>query len=166
MGQGDTPITVIGNLTGDPELRFTPQGTAVANFTVASTPRTFDKNTNEWRDGETLFVRCNVWRQPAEHVAESLMKGTRVVVQGNLKARTWETREGEKRTNWELEVEEIGASLKYATVKVTRTERATAGHASMGSGGRTGGAQASQDPWANNDPWAAPGSGGGEEPPF
>ncbi|MGH3383016.1 MAG: single-stranded DNA-binding protein, partial [Nocardioidaceae bacterium] len=116
---GDTIITVVGNLTDDPELRFTPSGAAVANFTVASTPRIFDKQTNEWRDGDALFLRCSIWRQAAENVAESLQRGMRVVVQGRLKQRSYETREGEKRTVFEVDVEEIGASLKYATAKVT-----------------------------------------------
>ena len=120
---GETIITVVGNLVDDPELRFTPSGAAVANFRVASTPRTFDKQTNEWKDGDSLFLSCSVWRQAAENVAESLQRGMRVVVQGRLKARTYETREGEKRTVFEIEVDEVGPSLKYATAKVTRTTR-------------------------------------------
>jgi single-strand DNA-binding protein len=112
---GETVITVVGNITDDPELRFTPSGAAVANFTVASTPRTMNRQTNEWEDGEALFLRCSIWRQAAENVAESLQKGARVIVQGRLKARTWETREGEKRTSFELDVDEIGPSLRYAT---------------------------------------------------
>ncbi len=158
---GETPITVIGNLTADPELRFTPSGAAVANFTVASTPRTFDRQTNEWKDGEALFLRCSVWRQAAENVAESLQRGMRVIVQGRLKQRSFETKEGEKRTVVELDVDEIGPSLKYATAKVNRTTRG--GGPSSAPGG--GGGYPSDDPWAS----AAPaGSGGGlsDEPPF
>ena len=117
---GDTVITVIGNITGDPELRFTPSGAAVANFTVASTPRTFDRQSNEWKDGETLFMRCSVWRDAAENVAESLPAGTRVIVSGRLKSRSYETKEGEKRTVVEMEVDEVGPSLRYATAKVTQ----------------------------------------------
>ena len=137
---GETVITVIGNLTGDPELRFTPSGAAVANFTIASTPRTFDRQTNEWKDGDTLFLNCSIWRQAAENVAESLQKGMRVVAQGRLKARSYETREGEKRTVMELDVEEVGPSLKYATAKVTRVTRGGGG------GGYSGGGD---DPWAS-----------------
>ena len=120
---GDTVITVIGNITGDPELRFTPSGAAVANFTVASTPRQFDRQSNEWKDGETLFMRCSVWRDAAENVAESLQRGTRVIVSGRLKSRSYETKEGEKRTVIEMEVDEVGPSLRYATAKVNRTQR-------------------------------------------
>src|SRR5438105_3550507 len=119
----DTVITIVGNLTGDPELRFTPSGAAVASFTVASTPRTLDKATNEWKDGEALFLRCSIWRQAAENVAESLQKGMRVVVQGRLQQRSYDTKEGEKRTVIEMQVDEIGPSLKYATAKVNRTSR-------------------------------------------
>jgi single-strand DNA-binding protein len=118
---GETTITVIGNLTTDPELRFTPNGAAVANFTIASTPRTFDRKANDWKDGDTLFLRCSVWREAAENAAESLTKGTRVVAHGVLKPRSYETKEGEKRTVIELEIEEIGASLRYATAKITRS---------------------------------------------
>ena len=120
---GETIITVVRNLTADPELRFTPSGAAVASFTIASTPRQFDRNTNEWKDGEALFLRCSIWRQAAENVAESLTRGMRVVAQGRLKQRSYETREGEKRTVVELEVDEVGPSLKYATAKVNRTQR-------------------------------------------
>lgn len=193
---GETPITVIGNLTADPELRFTPSGAAVANFTVASTPRTFDRQSNEWKDGEALFLNCSVWRQAAENAAESLQRGMRVIVSGRLKARSYETREGEKRTVFEIDVDEVGPSLKYATAKVSKTTRAGGG----GGGGFGGG----DDPWASggnagaaqggggqggntgggswggnqgggsygggqpaNDPWATPGVGGSsEEPPF
>ena len=180
---GETVITVVGNLVDDPELRFTPSGAAVANFRIASTPRTFDRQTNEWKDGDALFLSCSVWRQAAENVAESLQRGMRVVVQGRLKSRTYETREGEKRTVFEVEVEEVGPSLKYATAKVTRTTR------QGGGGGYSGGGGAAQsggdDPWATpapqqgggapagggrpapagNDPWGAPGVGS-DEPPF
>jgi single-strand DNA-binding protein len=154
---GETPITVIGNLTDDPELRFTPSGAAVANFTVASTPRTFDRQTSEWKDGETLFLRCSIWRQAAENVAESLSRGTRVVVSGRLKQRSFETREGEKRTVVECEVDEIGPSLRYATARVTKTERQRAGGPG-GSGGSAGAGGGS----GSNDPWAQ----GNDDPPF
>lgn len=118
----ETPITLIGNLVDDPELRFTPSGAAVANFRVASTPRTFDKASGEWQDGEALFLTCNVWRQPAENVAESLTRGMRVIVAGRLKSRSYETKEGDKRTVHEVEVDEVGPALRYATAKVTKTE--------------------------------------------
>ena len=180
---GDTQITVVGNLVDDPELRFTPSGAAVANFRIASTPRTFDKQSNEWKDGDALFLSCSVWRQAAENVAESLTKGMRVVVQGNLKSRQYETREGEKRTVFEIQVDEVGPSLKYATAKVTRTQRS--GGSSYGgqqSGGQAG--PSDNDPWATPaapaqgqaapatggaapaaDPWATPGVSS-DEPPF
>jgi single-strand DNA-binding protein len=165
---GETPITVVGNLTGDPELRFTPSGAAVANFTVASTPRTFDKQTNEWKDGEALFLGCSVWRQAAENVAESLVKGSRVVVTGRLKARSYETREGEKRTVFEIDVDEVGPSLKYATAKVNKTTRSGGGGGYGGPQGGQGGAQqgggfggAQQQP--ADDPWATPGVSGGQQ---
>lgn len=132
---GDTVITIVGNLTGDPELRFTPSGAAVANFSIANTPRTFDRETNEWKDGDTLFMRCSIWREAAENVAESLVKGARVIAQGRLVQRTYETREGENRTVVELQVEEIGPSLRYATAKVTRAQR------SGDSGNKSGGSQ-------------------------
>jgi single-strand DNA-binding protein len=185
---GETLITVVGNLTDDPELRFTPSGAAVANFTVASTPRNFDKNSNEWVDGEAMFLRCSIWRQAAENVAESLQRGMRVVVHGRLKARSYETREGEKRTVFEIDVEEIGPSLKFATAKVNRTSRQGGGGGYSGGGqgapqGGSGGGQSTpaDDPWATPapaaggpaagggaaDPWAAPGVGGtSDEPPF
>jgi single-strand DNA-binding protein len=154
---GDTVITVVGNLTDDPELRFTSSGAAVANFTVASTPRFFDKQTNDWKDGDALFLRCSVWRQAAENVAESLTKGARVIVQGRLKQRSYETREGEKRTVYELDVDEVGPSLRYATTKVSKVSRSGAG------GGGFGG-QAQSSPPAD-DPWAtAPATD--DEPPF
>src|SRR6476620_7515499 len=136
---GDTVITVVGNLTADPELRFTPSGAAVASFTIASTPRQFDRNTNEWKDGEALFLRCSIWRQAAESVAESLQRGMRVIAQGRLKQRSYETREGEKRTVIELEVDEIGPSLRYATAKVNRTQRGSASGGGFGSSGSDGG---------------------------
>jgi len=174
---GDTVITVVGNLTADPELRFTPSGAAVANFTVASTPRTFDKNSNEWKDGEALFLRCSVWRQAAENVAESLQRGTAVIVQGRLKQRSYETKEGEKRTVYELDVEEVGPSLKFATAKVTKASRGGGGGGGGGYGGgggnSSGGAsRGGSSSGPSDDPWAsAPASGGGgggwsDEPPF
>jgi single-strand DNA-binding protein len=155
---GETPITIIGNLTADPELRFTPSGAAVASFTVASTPRTMDRTTNEWKDGEALFLRCSVWRQAAENVAESLTRGSRVVVVGRLKQRSFETKEGEKRTVIEIDVDEVGPSLRYATAKVNKTSR---------SGGSPSGNGASAP--AADDPWSTPAPTGGglsDEPPF
>jgi single-strand DNA-binding protein len=186
---GETTITIVGNLTDDPELRFTPSGAAVAKFRIASTPRTLDRQTNEWKDGEPLFLACNIWRDAAEHVAESLQRGARVIVQGRLRQRSYETREGEKRTVYELEVDEIGPSLRYATAKVQRMNRSGGGSgggfgASNGGGGTrqpsssSGGGGAGggnfDDPWATT---AAPASsdGGGrsggsssfdDEPPF
>ena len=143
---GETTITVVGNLTSDPELRFTPSGSAVANFTIASTPRTFDRQSSEWKDGETLFLRASVWREAAENVAETLTKGTRVVAQGRLKSRTYDTKEGEKRTVMELEVDEIGPSLRYASAKVSRTQRSGGGGGGFGgdSGGGFGGGNSNQ----------------------
>src|SRR5215210_5596287 len=129
---GDTVITLVGNLVDDPQLRFTPSGAAVANFRIASTPRFLDKQTNEWKDGESLFLTCNVWRQAAENCAESLQRGMRVIVQGRLKQRSYETKEGEKRTVYEVEVEEVGPSLKSATAKVVKTQRGGAGGFSGG----------------------------------
>ena len=152
---GETIITVIGNLTGDPELRFTPSGAAVANFTVASTPRTFDRQSNEWKDGETLFMRCSVWREAAENVAESLHRGTRVVVTGRLKSRSYETKEGEKRTVVEMDVDEVGPSLRYATAKVNKTQR---GGGNFGGGNAGGGGQ--EDPWSSGPPTGGASSGG------
>src|ERR1700710_733730 len=145
---GETLITVVGNLTADPERRFTPSGAAVASFTIASTPRTFDKNSNEWKDGDALFLRCSIWRQAAENVAESLQRGMRVVAQGRLKQRSFETREGEKRTVVEMDVDEVGPSLRYATAKVNRTQRGSTGGGGFGaSGGESGGGGgASDDP--------------------
>ncbi|MFZ4107534.1 MAG: single-stranded DNA-binding protein [Candidatus Planktophila sp.] len=168
MAAGDTTITMIGNLVDDPELRFTPSGAAVAKFRVASTPRYLDKQTNEWKDGESLFLQCQIWRQAAENVAESLTKGMRVILSGRLKQRSYETKEGEKRTVFEVEVDEVGPSLRNATAKVTKTQRA---------GGTSGGfsAPAVNDSFTE-DPWAAasstPAAGGGwgtsttDEPPF
>jgi single-strand DNA-binding protein len=187
---GETIITVIGNLTGDPELRFTPSGSAVANFTIASTPRTFDRQSNEWKDGETLFLRASVWREAAENVAETLTKGMRVIAQGRLKSRSYETKEGEKRTVMELEVDEVGPSLRYASAKVSRTQRSggggggfgggNAGGFGGGSGGNAGGGQGQnwggQQAQPADDPWGAPAGGGNasgwgngpdsSEPPF
>jgi single-strand DNA-binding protein len=168
---GDTIITVVGNLTADPELRFTPSGAAVANFTVASTPRIFDRQSNEWKDGDALFMRCSIWREAAENVAESLTRGSRVIVQGRLKQRSYETREGEKRTVVELEVDEIGPSLKYATAKVNKASRSGGGGGGFGSGGggsraSGGGGEAKQeDPWGSA-PASGSFSGGDDEPPF
>jgi single-strand DNA-binding protein len=171
---GDTTITVIGNLTDDPELRFTPSGAAVAKFRVASTPRFMDRQSNEWKDGEPLFLACTVWRQAAENVAESLTRGSRVIVSGRLKQRSYETREGEKRTVIELEVDEIGPSLRYATAKVQKMSRSSGGGGGFGSsggGGGGGGGGFSDDPWASATPANAGGGGGSsasfdDEPPF
>ncbi|WP_310777713.1 single-stranded DNA-binding protein [Mycobacterium sp. Z3061] len=172
---GDTTITVVGNLTADPELRFTPSGAAVANFTVASTPRIYDRQSGEWKDGEALFLRCNIWREAAENVAESLTRGARVIVTGRLKQRSFETREGEKRTVVEVEVDEIGPSLRYATAKVNKASRSGGGGGGGGfSGGGGGGSRQSapaQSGGSGEDPWgSAPASGsfggGDDEPPF
>jgi single-strand DNA-binding protein len=183
---GDTVITVVGNLTADPELRFTPSGAAVANFTVASTPRQFDRQSNEWKDGDTLFMRCSIWREAAENVAESLTKGTRVVVQGRLVQRSYETREGEKRTVVEMQVDEVGPSLRYATAKVTRSQRSGGGGGGFGggggggygggnsgggygggsSGGNAGGGNSAGGGSNAEDPWASSGSSFSDEPPF
>ncbi|MFB7860839.1 MULTISPECIES: single-stranded DNA-binding protein [unclassified Streptomyces] len=192
---GETVITVVGNLVEDPELRFTPSGAAVAKFRIASTPRTFDRQTNEWKDGESLFLTCSVWRQAAENVAESLQKGMRVVVQGRLKQRSYEDREGVKRTVYELDVEEVGPSLRNATAKVTRTTgrggqggyggggggQQGGGGGSWGGnsgGGQQGGGAPSDDPWASSAPSGGQQGGGGggwggnsgggysDEPPF
>src|SRR6187455_2153136 len=135
MAAGDTVITLVGNLVDDPELRFTPSGAAVAKFRMASTPRYLDKTTNEWKDGESLFLTCNVWRQAAENVAESLQRGMRVIVQGRLKQRSYETREGEKRTVFEIDVDEVGPSLRSASAKVTKTTRSGGGGGYSGGGG-------------------------------
>ncbi|ASX98996.1 ssDNA binding protein [Arthrobacter phage RosiePosie] len=183
---GETVLTVIGNLTNDIELKFTPSGSAVANWTVASTPRTFDRQSNSWKDGETLFLRCSIWREAAENAAESLTKGMRVIMQGRLKSRSYETREGEKRTVIELEVDEIGPSLRYANAKVNRTQRSNNGGGGNGAsqGGQGGGGGysnqggfgggASSAPANADDPWATPGvsnaggwgNGPDSEPPF
>ncbi|AWT44275.1 MULTISPECIES: single-stranded DNA-binding protein [Streptomyces] len=192
---GETVITVIGNLVDDPELRFTPSGAAVAKFRIASTPRTFDRQTNEWKDGESLFLTCSVWRQAAENVAESLQRGMRVIVQGRLKQRSYEDREGVKRTVYELDVEEVGPSLRNATAKVTKTagRGGQGGYSGGGGGGQQGGGWGggpggapqgggapADDPWATGAPaggnqgggWGggSGGSGGGggysDEPPF
>jgi single-strand DNA-binding protein len=180
MAAGDTNITVVGNLTDDPELRFTPSGAAVAKFRVASTPRFMDRNTNEWKDGEPLFLACTVWRQAAENVAESLVRGSRVIVSGRLKQRSYETREGEKRTVIELEVDEVGPSLRYATAKVQKMSRSSGGGGGGGfgssgggnsnGGGGGGGGGNFDDPWASAAP-ASTGGGGSsssfdDEPPF
>jgi single-strand DNA-binding protein len=161
MAAGDVTITVIGNLTDDPELRFTPSGAAVAKFRVASTPRFLDRTTNEWKDGEPLFLSCNIWRQAAENVAESLQRGARVIVTGRLRQRSYETREGEKRTVYELEVDEIGPSLKFATAKVTKAGRGGGGGGYGGGnqGGYGGPPQGNQGP-PQSDPWATPAGGG------
>jgi single-strand DNA-binding protein len=180
---GDTIITIVGNLTNDPELRFTPSGAAVANFTIASTPRTFDRQSNEWKDGETLFMRCSVWREAAENVAESLTRGTAVIAQGRLQSRSFETREGEKRTVVEMQVDEVGPSMRYATAKVTRSQRGGGGGGFGGGsggnqggfgGGQQGGFSGSRQGSGNapgggqaDDPWATSGSSAfNDEPPF
>ncbi len=181
---GETPITIIGNLTADPELRFTPSGAAVANFTVASTPRTFDRQNNEWKDGETLFMRCSVWREQAENVAESLHRGYRVIVSGRLVSRSWETAEGDKRTVMEMQADEVGPAMKYATAKVNKTQRGGGGGFQSGgqggyqggqsgqggfqSGGGQGGqggqaGQGGQQGQPDSDPWATGGSSGGAQ---
>ncbi|MBM9505973.1 single-stranded DNA-binding protein [Actinacidiphila acididurans] len=189
---GETVITVVGNLVDDPELRFTPSGAAVAKFRVASTPRTFDRQTNEWKDGESLFLTCSVWRQAAENVAESLQRGMRVIVQGRLKQRSYEDREGVKRTVYELDVDEVGASLRSATAKITKTsggggrggQQGGYGGGGGGQGGgwgqQGGGGAPADDPWATSAPAGGQGGGGGggwgggsgsgggysDEPPF
>ncbi|MEY9843214.1 single-stranded DNA-binding protein [Streptacidiphilus sp. MAP5-3] len=178
---GETVITLVGNLVDDPELRFTPSGAAVAKFRIASTPRTFDRQTNEWKDGESLFLTCNVWRQPAENVAESLQRGMRVIVQGRLRQRSYETKEGEKRTVFEVEVDEVGPSLRSATAKVTRAQRSGGGGGGgfggqqgggyggggqQGGGGWGGGAPQSgpaDDPWASSAPAGGGQQGGGQQ---
>ncbi|MFD5465186.1 single-stranded DNA-binding protein [Kitasatospora sp. NPDC127059] len=183
---GETVITLVGNLVDDPELRFTPSGAAVAKFRIASTPRTFDRQTNEWKDGESLFLTCNVWRQPAENVAESLQRGMRVIVQGRLRQRSYETKEGEKRTVFEVEVDEVGPSLRSATAKVTRANRSggpggpgggfggqQGGGGQGGWGGGNGGGQQGGGSWGGNsgggqsgpsdDPWASSAPSGGNQ---
>jgi single-strand DNA-binding protein len=168
MAAGDTQITIAGNLVDDPELRFTPSGQPVAKFRVASTPRFLDKNTNEWKDGDSLFLTCNVWRQAAENVAESLTRGTRVIVSGRLRQRSYETKEGEKRTVYEVEVDDVGPSLRNASAKVNRIARNGSG-GSGGGGGRPSGGQGSQGGGGggDTDPWASDGGGSfSDEPPF
>ena len=162
---GETTITVVGNLTADPELRFTSSGAAVASFTVASTPRTFDRQSGEWKDGEALFLRCNIWRQAAENVAESLTRGARVIASGRLKQRSFETREGEKRTVVELDVDEIGPSLRYATAKVNKVSRGGGSGGFGGGGGQSSGGAPADDPWGSA-PAASGGGGFSDEPPF
>ncbi len=167
---GETPITIIGNLTADPELRFTANGAPVANFTVASTPRSFDSRTNEWKDGEPLYLRCAVWRQYAENVAESLKKGTQVIVVGKLKASSYQDREGVKRTSFEIDVDEVGPCLRFATAQVTKTTGGGQGGGQWRGNQQSGGG----DSWSSsgssdrnrggNDPWGAPSQN--DEPPF
>jgi single-strand DNA-binding protein len=166
MAAGDTQITIAGNLVDDPELRFTPAGQPVARFRVASTPRFLDKSTNEWRDGDSLFLTCNVWRQAAENVAESLTRGMRVIVSGRLRQRSYETKEGEKRTVYEVEVDEVGPSLRNASAKVNRAARNGASAGPGGAGGRPSGGQGNAG-GADTDPWASDGPGSyTDEPPF
>ena len=165
---GETVITLIGNLTADPELRFTPSGAAVANLTIASTPRTFDRQANEWKDGETLFMRCSIWREAAENVAESLKKGQRVIAQGRLKQRSFET-DGQRRTVVEMDIDEIGPSLRYATASTTKTQRSggggfggnSVGGAPQGQGGGGGWDSPQGSNQQNSDPWATGGNSGG-----
>ena len=171
MAAGDTPITIVGNLVADPELRFTSSGQPVATFRVASTPRIRDAATNEWKDGDSLFLTCNVWRQAAENVAESLQRGMRVIVSGRLRQRNYETKEGEKRTVYEVEVDDVGPSLRNASAKVTRAQRSGGGQGggSGYSGGQGGqGGQGSSGGGRREDPWASDSNGGGysDEPPF
>ena len=160
MAQGDTPITIIGNLVADPELRFTASNIPVANFRIASTPRAYNKDTGQWEDGEALFLTCNVWRQAAENVTQSLTKGTRVIVNGRLRQRGWQTKEGEQRTSYEIEVDEVGPSLTFATATVQRTPRST------NQGGGNGGQQQASG-WAVQDNRGGfSGAGDGDKPPF
>lgn len=160
MAQGETPITLIGNLVADPELRYTPTGTAVTNFRIASTPRTFDAKTNQWVDADALFLACNIWRQAAENVANSLTKGDRVIVQGRLRQRSYDTREGEKRTVYEIEVDEVGPSLRYATTNVTKTPR-QAGQSGHQGNQATNNTQPNTGHPTNDNPWDT-----GEDAPF
>jgi single-strand DNA-binding protein len=182
MAAGDTQITIAGNLVDDPELRFTPAGQPVARFRVASTPRFRDNNTGEWKDGDSLFLTCNVWRQAAEHAAESLTRGMRVIVSGRLRQRSYETKEGEKRTVYEVEVDDVGPSLRNASAKVTRAARSNGNGGGQGGssgpaggqgaqgaagGGGAGGGGAGGGGGAESDPWASDGAGGySDEPPF
>ncbi len=168
MAAGDTQITIIGNLVDDPELRYTPTGQAVAKFRVASTPRYMDRTTNEWKDGDSLFLSCNIWRQAAENVAESLQRGMRVIVSGRLRQRSYETKEGEKRTVYEVEVDEVGPSLRNASAKVTKSQRSGGGYGGQSGGGAQGGygggaGGRTDDPWASD---AGGDSGLSDEPPF
>jgi single-strand DNA-binding protein len=177
---GETVITVVGNLTSDPELRYTQNGLAVANFTIASTPRTFDRQANEWKDGEALFLRASVWREFAEHVAGSLTKGSRVIAQGRLRQRSYQDREGQQRTSIELEVDEIGPSLRYATAQVTRASGGGGGRGQVGGGNgggfNNGGGQQADEPWSpqgqqggnasGGDVWSTPGGTYDDETPF
>jgi single-strand DNA-binding protein len=172
MAAGDTQITIVGNLVGDPELRYTQTGQAVATFRVASTPRFRDNATGEWKDGDSLFLSCNVWRQAAENVAESLQRGSRVIVSGRLRQRSYETREGEKRTVYEVEVDDVGPSLRNASAKVTKSSRSGGGYGGQGQGGSGGGPSGgyggSSGGAAAGDPWASEAGDGGttDEPPF
>jgi single-strand DNA-binding protein len=173
MAAGDTQITIVGNLVDDPELRFTPAGQPVAKFRIASTPRFMDRTTNEWKDGDSLFLTCNVWRQVAENVAESLQRGMRVIVFGRLRQRSYETKEGEKRTVYEIEVDEVGPSLRNASAKVNKVARTGGGGGYGGGGGQGGGGRSSggggggQGGGGQDDPWATEGPGGfSDEPPF
>jgi len=168
---GETVVTVIGNLTADPELRWTQSGAAVADFTVASTPRTYDRNAGEWRDGDTLFIRCSVWRETAENVAESLRKGMRVIVQGRLTQRSYDTPQGERRTVVELQVDEVGPSLRRARAQVTRNQPQPASAGGFGSGAASGAGGGGWAPSAaldapQHDPWGEPGGSASAEPPF
>ena len=183
---GETIITVVGNLTSDPELRYTPAGAAVANFTIASTPRTYNRQTGQWEDGEALFLRASIWRDYAENVAETLKKGTRVIAQGRLKSRSYETKEGERRTSMEIELDEIGPALRYATAQVTRSQRTSGGNfggqqggngyssnAGFGGGAQQAPAQPAQQQAPAADPWTSQsggnydwGTGADDEPPF
>jgi single-strand DNA-binding protein len=189
MAAGDTPITVVGNLVADPELRFTPSGQPVATFRIASTPRIMDRQTNEWKDGDSLFLSCNVWRQAAENVAESLQRGMRVIVTGRLKQRNYETKEGEKRTVYEVEVDDVGPSLRNASAKVNRASRGSGeggfgggngngggnrggggyggqGQSSSGASGASGASGGGGNSSRNEDPWASSDAGYSDEPPF
>jgi len=169
MAAGDTQITIVGNLVADPELRFTPAGQPVATFRVASTPRIRDAASGEWKDGDSLFLTCNVWRQAAENVAESLQRGMRVIVSGRLRQRNYETKEGEKRTVYEVEVDDVGPSLRNASAKVTRANRSSGGFSGQGGGGQGGGNQGGQNSSGSGraeDPWASDSGGYSDEPPF
>ena len=170
MAAGDTQITIVGNLVADPELRFTPAGQPVATFRVASTPRIRDAASGEWKDGDSLFLTCNVWRQAAENVAESLQRGMRVIVSGRLRQRNYETKEGEKRTVYEVEVDDVGPSLRNASAKVTRANRSSGGFSGgQGGGGQGGGGQGGQNSSGSGraeDPWASDSGGYSDEPPF